>query len=230
MNIVLIGPLTAHQIRNRSTKTFKAVTRLQTQRRWCLTGTPVQNKLEDLFSLTEFLRFYPVDSLSNTRRYILDPLGRKEQRGLTSLRSIMTILALRRSKVACQGWSRSERVELVRLSSEEREKYNLLLLQAKRMRSEATSNTISQIVLRTLIELRQICSHNSRNLISDARNEIQHRAETPYCRRCGDSIDSQAIQIDAVQQVQRISLCHDCSLNWTDNNSDLFLQHSFSDG
>ena len=142
----------------------------------------------------------------------------------------MTILALRRSKVACQGWSRSERVELVRLSSEEREKYNLLLLQAKRMRSEATSNTISQIVLRTLTELRQICSHNSRNLISDARNEIQHRAETPYCRRCGDSIDSQAIQIDAVQQVQRISLCHDCSLNWTDNNSDLFLQHSFSDG
>ena len=47
----------AHHIKNIKSKRFRAVKRLQPKRRWALTGTPIQNKIEDLASIFEFV--YP---------------------------------------------------------------------------------------------------------------------------------------------------------------------------
>ena len=53
----------AHIIRNRNTKTHKAVLNLRAKNRWCLTGTPLQNKAEDLHSLFKFLKCSPINDL-----------------------------------------------------------------------------------------------------------------------------------------------------------------------
>ena len=45
----------SHTIRNPSSKTFRAIRRLQGEHRLCLTGTPVQNTTMDLWSQFEFL-------------------------------------------------------------------------------------------------------------------------------------------------------------------------------
>jgi superfamily II DNA or RNA helicase len=45
----------AHHIKNMKSDRFRAVNKLQPQRRWALTGTPVQNKIEDLASIFEFV-------------------------------------------------------------------------------------------------------------------------------------------------------------------------------
>ena len=45
----------AHTIKNRNSQISKTVDHFDSTYRWCLTGTPIQNKLEELFPLLRFL-------------------------------------------------------------------------------------------------------------------------------------------------------------------------------
>ena len=45
----------AHHIKNMKSKRFRAIKKLQPRQRWALTGTPIQNKIEDLASIFEFV-------------------------------------------------------------------------------------------------------------------------------------------------------------------------------
>jgi len=49
----------AHSIKSRSTMTAKACFALNTTYRWCLTGTPLQNRIGEFFSLIKFLNVQP---------------------------------------------------------------------------------------------------------------------------------------------------------------------------
>jgi DNA repair protein RAD16 len=49
----------AHRIKGRTTSTARSAYALQAERRWCLTGTPVQNRVGDLYSLLRFMRMAP---------------------------------------------------------------------------------------------------------------------------------------------------------------------------
>ncbi|TVU29896.1 hypothetical protein EJB05_21487 [Eragrostis curvula] len=49
----------AHTIKSSKSLISLAATALTADRRWCLTGTPIQNNLEDLYSLFRFLRVEP---------------------------------------------------------------------------------------------------------------------------------------------------------------------------
>lgn len=49
----------AHLIKDRSTSTAKAVFNLISLNKWCLTGTPLQNRVGELYSLIRFLRVDP---------------------------------------------------------------------------------------------------------------------------------------------------------------------------
>ncbi|MBM0741333.1 DEAD/DEAH box helicase [Phormidium sp. CLA17] len=46
----------AQTVKNRETKTAKAIRRLQADYRWALTGTPIENRLDDVISLFDFIR------------------------------------------------------------------------------------------------------------------------------------------------------------------------------
>ncbi|KAH0428327.1 SNF2 family domain-containing protein [Colletotrichum camelliae] len=52
----------AHSIKVRTTMTAKACFALKTQYRWCLTGTPLQNRIGEFFSLIRFLEITPYAS------------------------------------------------------------------------------------------------------------------------------------------------------------------------
>ncbi|QPC77978.1 hypothetical protein HYE68_008730 [Fusarium pseudograminearum] len=89
----------AHWIRNPSSKQFKAVDSLVTVRRWCLSGTPIQNCINDLVSLLRFLKFEPFSNMDVFRQYILEPLRAERLLDSTNpLQMLLQSVCLRRTE------------------------------------------------------------------------------------------------------------------------------------
>lgn len=65
----------AHSIKNRATKATKACCALRAEYRWCLTGTPMQNNLDELQSLINFLRIKPYNDLAVWKEQITRPMA-----------------------------------------------------------------------------------------------------------------------------------------------------------
>ena len=65
----------AHTIKNRNAKATKACYALRAEYRWCLTGTPMQNNLDELQSLIRFLRIKPYNDLSTWKDQITRPMS-----------------------------------------------------------------------------------------------------------------------------------------------------------
>ncbi|OJJ57983.1 hypothetical protein ASPSYDRAFT_1019165 [Aspergillus sydowii CBS 593.65] len=65
----------AHTIKNRNAKATQAAYSLDAEYRWCLSGTPMQNNLDELQSLIRFLRIKPYNDLANWKDQITRPLA-----------------------------------------------------------------------------------------------------------------------------------------------------------
>lgn len=88
-----------HNIRNRTTKTAKSVHELVLRRRWILTGTPVVNRLDDIFSLIKFLGLEPWSNFSYWKSFVTLPFEQKKfHQTLDVVKSILQPIFLRRTK------------------------------------------------------------------------------------------------------------------------------------
>jgi SWI/SNF-related matrix-associated actin-dependent regulator of chromatin subfamily A3 len=75
----------AHVIKNSVARQTKAVTALNAERRWVVTGTPIQNSSFDLFPLMVFLRFQSFTIKSYWQSLIQRPLEKGDKTGLSRL-------------------------------------------------------------------------------------------------------------------------------------------------
>jgi SNF2 family DNA or RNA helicase len=89
---------TAHIIRSMTTKLFKSMKRLRANFRWCLTGTPIQNSLEDLAALVNFIQSSPLDDFHVFKKHIISPLMKGSGEGVDNLRQLLDSVCLRRTK------------------------------------------------------------------------------------------------------------------------------------
>ena len=179
---------------------------LKTERRWCLTGTPVQNSLDDLFSLTEFLGFYPVENRLNARRWILDPLGAKDDSSVENLRLVVKSAMLRRFRESQRNGRRLEHEVKVVLSPAERELY-------KSIRSKARTCLSPHDRLSYILRMRQVCSHGFRGPGQRLENAaaIREIDDGPtVCHGCGESLVLLQSHISALKSSDALQLCFEC--------------------
>lgn len=117
----------AHFIRNRTSKQFKACKKLDSQRRWCLTGTPIQNCLDDLASLVSFLKIQPFESPTSFQKLILDPLEKDSLHRCRNIELLLRSLFLRRDVSHLSLPEIINVEEVVKFTQEERAAYGNII-------------------------------------------------------------------------------------------------------
>ncbi|PKI83952.1 DNA helicase rad5 [Malassezia vespertilionis] len=161
----------AHNIKNRSTVAARASFLLHADRRWALTGTPIQNRLTDLYSLLRFLRVEPWGDVSFFNSFLAKPFASQSARALDIVQSILSSILLRREKGSHDKDGRlivelpEKRFDTQRLafSPAEREIYNSVYDRARaRFRRLAAQGLVGRnfsLIFSVLMRLRQAVCH-----------------------------------------------------------------------
>lgn len=92
----------AQNIKNKSTQNALAACRLQATYRWCLSGTPMQNGVEEIYSLIRFCRIRPYNEFEKFSKDIARPLKKGwetgQDRAMEKLQALLKAILLRRTK------------------------------------------------------------------------------------------------------------------------------------
>ncbi len=155
----------AQNIKNPNTITARSVRKLNAKQRLCLSGTPIENNLFELWSLFEFLMPGFLGSQHAFQRGVVKPIKDGDVETLDYLRARVKPFILRRTKdqVAKDLPPKIENVYFCALADEQLELYAKL---AKKLRDQVLQDVDekgiakSQMsILDALLKLRQICCH-----------------------------------------------------------------------
>jgi len=196
---------TAHKIRNRASQIFQAACEVPAQNRWCLTGPPIQNTLDDYGALLAFVGVPPFTTGDQFRFWVSAPILANRVNALRMLRGLVGATCLRRTKAqpSLAGTLRlprkMERVESVELAERERELYDFFKRRSyllacatapdakgrptkRRKRRPAEEETAGRKTTGSIVVLlsvlRMICDHGGALLPRAAREAWEKREAT----------------------------------------------------
>ncbi|XP_034592714.1 helicase-like transcription factor CHR28 isoform X3 [Setaria viridis] len=160
----------AQSIKNYRTQVARACWGLRAKRRWCLSGTPIQNAVEDLYSYFRFLRYDPYAVYKQFCSMIKIPISRNPTNGYKKLQLVLKTVMLRRTKATMLDGKpiislppKTVSLKTVDFTSEERNFYNTLEVESREQFKEyAAAGTVRQNyvnILLMLLRLRQACDH-----------------------------------------------------------------------
>ncbi|KAJ5998393.1 hypothetical protein N7451_006203 [Penicillium sp. IBT 35674x] len=162
----------AQNVKNPNAKSTRACCRLDATYRWCLTGTPMMNRLEDFQSLLGFLRIRPYNNKEKFKRDFIRPIknGWGEENVMKQLRVLVKSVCLRRTKK-----TKIDGQPILQLPPKVIEKIHVVFNEEEKgLYDELNSDSQNQIrkylnagtlgknyshVLVLLLRLRQACDH-----------------------------------------------------------------------
>ncbi|MCO4744320.1 MAG: DEAD/DEAH box helicase [Proteobacteria bacterium] len=152
----------AQVIKNPQSQTARAACKLRADYRLCLSGTPVENRLEELWSLFRFLIPGFLGSLATFKARFARPIEAGDQDAAASLRRRIRPYVLRRlkSQVATELPPLTEMVVRCGLATDQRKVYDAVrMAQRARVREVLSDGNVRQgqalAVLEALLRMRQ---------------------------------------------------------------------------
>ena len=160
----------AQRIKNWTTKTAQAVKRLTSRYAFVLTGTPIENRIDELYSIVDFLDPTLLGPLFRFNRdfYQFDEKGRpSEYRDLAALRERVRPVLLRRRKhhVETELPERTDRNHFVQLTPAMRAEYDEVKQQVSQLVQRSAKRPLtkkeSDLMMILLAMMRMICDSPS---------------------------------------------------------------------
>ncbi len=173
----------AQMVKNAASQAAKVVRTLEARHRLCLTGTPLENHLGELWSQFDFLLpGFLADSkaFAKTWRTPIEKHGDTLRRNLLAARIKPFILRRRKEDVAKELPAKTIIVRTVELKGGQRDLYETVRSAMDlRVREEIASKGFNRsqiIILDALLKLRQVCC-DPRLLKLDAAKKVKERAK-----------------------------------------------------
>ncbi len=156
----------SQKIKNHKTKAAIVLQQVRSAHRLCLTGTPMENHLGELWSQFHFLMPGFLGDEKYFNQQYRKPIEKLQdhQRGAALQKRIAPVL-LRRTKdlVAGELPAKTEILQSVALSGAQRDLYETIrLMMDKKVRKEIASKGVARshiMILDALLKLRQVCCH-----------------------------------------------------------------------
>lgn len=132
-----------------------------------MTGTPIQNKLEDIGSLLAFLKLEPFHSLATFRRFIASPYdegGKRRTSAIERFTRLLDSVCLRRTKDLLHLPDLQHFTRIIRLSSEERRQYDQTqktMFRAVRHQNGMLDQKSTLGMFQVQLQLRILCNHGT---------------------------------------------------------------------
>jgi SNF2 family DNA or RNA helicase len=153
----------AQRIKNWEAKTSKEVKKLKSRYAMVLTGTPLENKLEELYSIVQFVderRFGPAFQFLHEHRVLDDEGNLKGYRNLDKIRERLAPIFLRRTRgeVLTQLPARTDNTVFVELADEQRGPYEEQRVTLARLLAKNYLTDLDRKrILACVVNLRTIC-------------------------------------------------------------------------
>jgi superfamily II DNA or RNA helicase len=169
----------AQHIKNPPTKQTASIRALRTSHRIALTGTPVENRLSELWSILEFCTPGYLGTQGDFRKRFASPIERhKDRRQAERLKSLVRPFVLRRLKtdptVISDLPPLVETRQNVPLTAEQAQLYDSVVNDMLNRVDNADGMKRRGLVLSALVKLKQVCNHPAHFLRqgSDDENSV----------------------------------------------------------
>ncbi len=165
----------AQAIKNPGAKQSRAVKKLNSDNRIIMTGTPVENRLTDLWSLFEFLNPGLLGGAREFGKFVKE--AEQDPSGYARLRRVIRPYVLRRLKtdkrVIADLPDKVEMKTFATLSRKQVALYQNLVKELERLLTDADGIQRKGLVLASLMKFKQICNHPDQYLGIDGFAEPQ---------------------------------------------------------
>lgn len=156
----------AQRIKNWASQTARAIKRLQSRYAFVLTGTPIENRIDEIYSITEFLNpaiFGPLFRF-NRDFYLFDENGKPQgyqNLGLMREKLKPIVLRRRKSEVETELPERTDETRFIELTSGQRQEHDEFAMEVKRLLARAQKRPLRkeehEILMLLLAKMRMVC-------------------------------------------------------------------------